>query len=73
MINAHINGEIFECDLFDFNFCNTDVTFFTINGRSKFSYLKETIEKKLQCCPVAQIIYKNSVIFTNNQVNFFHN
>lgn len=71
MINAHINGETFYCEISNFNFHNTDITNFIINRTSNFSHPKERIEVKLQCGPVSQIIYKNPVIFANNQVKFF--
>jgi len=71
MISAHTDGEIFECHLFSFCFCNTQVTRFIINLRSNFSHLKQRIEKKLQCSQVGQIIYKNTVWFVDNQVKFY--
>jgi hypothetical protein len=71
MISAHTECDIFEHQLFGFCFCNTEVTQFTINRRSKFSHLKQRIEKKLQCSPVGQIIYKNPIRFAENQVKFY--
>jgi hypothetical protein len=71
MISAHVDGEIFDHQLFGFCFRDTQVTRFTINRRSNFSHLKQRIEKKLQSNNVGQIIYKNPVCFADNQVKFY--
>lgn len=71
MISTHVKGEIFDHQLFDFCFRNTEVNRFTINRRSNSSHLKQRIEKKLQCNNVGQIIYKNPIWFAENQVKFY--
>lgn len=70
-INAHTNDETFDCESFEFNFCNIDIIRFRINRRSKFSHFKERIETKLQSGLVYKIIYKNPVVFDNYQVIYF--
>ena len=40
-INAHTNGEIYECDQAGFLFRNTDSTRFCLNRKADFSYLKK--------------------------------
>lgn len=62
MISAHTDGEIFECHLFGFYFCNIEVTRFTINIRSNFSYFKQRIEKNCSVVGGKNHLQKSGVL-----------